>query len=154
MSRLNTKEVLEIPIITREDYYCLKLPSDKGRDKAIIITSITDEEDKLLDKGESIIIKRGEATFLVEPRNVYCYGAIDFKSGSEDMEVIADMNWFSSCIDIGFPLPGDYNYEKHCCYTTGKKPTYYDTTSPERVAQYCHAFIGKPSKTVIFKIVV
>lgn len=153
MSRLDTNRVFEIPIITREDYYAIKVPSDKGRDKVIIITSLTEEEDKALDKGETIIIERGKHKFLVEHKNIYCYGEIDFTNGSEDMEIISDFNWYgNSGADYGFHIPANYDYEAHRCYSPSRKPMFYDTFSVDRITQYCHAFIGKPKMTIIFKM--
>ena len=124
---------------------------DKTKRKSIIITSITQDEENELDKNHSITIIRGKKKFNINPNDIECYGIIDFHSGSEDMDTIADFNWLDHLSFCGIWVPANYDYEEHCAYSTIKVPKWYDTTRPEIVAQYCHGIIGKPERCVIFK---
>lgn len=131
----------------------MKLPSDRGKTKAVIFTSLTDDEDKALDANLTITIERGNLKCTVSPNAVYAYGEIDFSMDSDDMLVLSDFNWFSFYQDHGFWMPANYDYKNHCCYSPTKKAQWFDTVCPEKVAQYIHGYIGKPKKTLIFKVI-
>lgn len=149
----NTEEkkfIIKLPV--REDYYTIvdKTNIDK-RHESVMISYITEEDEKAIDNGFSIAIKRGNLMFHIDPEDIYCYGDINFANGSKDMDVISSFNWLDHLGLRGICVPANYNYNKHECKSINKKPMWYDTTKPEVVAKYAHAFIGKPKLTIIFR---
>lgn len=115
--------------------------------------SITEEDEKNLDKG-SLHAIRGDKEFFILSNNVICYGEIDFSNYSEDLDVISNMDWLDHLTLRGVIVPSDYNYEEHCCYPPGKYIRYYDTTNPAIVTKYAHACLGKPERCCIFKQII
>ena len=119
---------------------------------SIVMTSLTDAEDKALDNGHEITVERGELTFKLNPNIIYYYGNLDFTSGSYDMLELSDLAWLEKYEDYGFWLPGDYDYKTHTALARNGKPTYYDTICMDKILQYVHACLGKPKNVVIFKL--
>lgn len=147
MSKSNTKQI-QLPI--RKDYYDITSFIRKGYRVAVVMTSLTEKEELAIDDGKTIQLDRGNCTFYVGPKDVYCYGEINFHNHSEDMDVISEFPWFNTYEDHGVCIPARYNYETHTAKTENKLQ-WFDTTRPERIAQYAHGFIGKPKRTIIFK---
>lgn len=146
----NTKKVINLPV--RNDYY--SLVSKKRLNKhseCVVMSFITEKEEKLIDEGHSIRIKRGNISFIIKPEDIYCYGIIDLHHGSEDMDVISTFNWLDHLNMLGVCVPANYNYNTHTCVSDIKKVQWYDTTKCDVLAQYAHGFIGKPERTIIFR---
>lgn len=137
----------------RKDYYTLLSLTKKGFRYGVIVTSLTDKEEDAIDRGDTITIERGNCTFTISPKDIYVYGEIDFNNKSEDMSVIADLNWFATYEDYGMCMPANYDYKTHSARSPFNIPQWIDTTCCEKAAQYAHGFIGKPKRTVIFKSV-
>lgn len=115
------------------------------------MTSITEKEEKLLDANKTIQITRGNREFIIEPTNIICYGEIDYSNSSEDLDFIAQLDWYKTNSFCGFIMPSEYNYEDHTVTADIKGGRRFDTTQCDLVAQYAHGCIGKPKRTVIFK---
>lgn len=123
----------------------------KVENENIIITYLTDKEEKALDNTGIVVLERGEHKFVVDKTSKPIYGPIDFHRGSDDYAVIETMDWLNHITGQGIIVPSDYNYDEHCCYSLIKRVRSYDTTNPAIVAQYMHGCLGKPEKTIIFK---
>lgn len=122
----------------------------KVETELIIMIPISEKEELALDKG-LLVTNRDGFQFTIDKSTVICYGEIDFHDGSDDFNVIQDMNWLDHLGALGICVPSDYVYEEHCCYSPIKSYRYYDTTNPAVVAQYMHARLGKPQRCCIFK---
>lgn len=116
----------------------------------IIMIPISEKEEEALDEGILSTTRNG-FTFTIESKDVICYGEIDLHTGSDDFNVIKDMNWLGHLQGLGLCVPADYNYDEHCCNSPIKQYRYYDTTNPAVVAQYIHGKLGKPKRCCIFK---
>lgn len=112
---------------------------------------LTQKQEEQLDANETICIIAGESKFYVSPKDVYCYGEIDFSTNSEDLNIIAEFNWFDYINLRGASMVSDYNYEHHVAYSDIKCPRHFDTTRPDVISQYVHGCLGKPKRTIIFK---
>lgn len=117
------------------------------------MSSLTEDEEKRLDNKETIEIIREGTKFTIAPTDVYCYGNIDFHTGSDDYKQLAKFTFLNHLCFCGIWVPADYNYDKHVCYSEIGRPTWYDTTRPEVLAQYVHGILGKPKRTIIFKCI-
>ena len=148
---LNTKQhIIKLPV--REDYYSLVSKKTVSKqNESVVMTYITEAEEKAIDKGKTITLKRGNLKFTIQPSNIYCYGEIDFNNDSEDMDVISTFNWLDHLITRGVCVPSNYDYNKHECISINKRPMWYDTTKCELYAKYVHACLGKPKRCLIFR---
>lgn len=143
-------KTIQMPII--KDYQTLICRTESTSKISVMMTYITEDEEHELDNNRPIIIKRGNITFMVNPQTVYCYGEIDFNTNSEDYKTLATFNWLDHLTDRGIGIPANYNYKTHTCVTPLRQYQYYDTVKPEVVAQYLHGVLGKPERTLIFKL--
>lgn len=150
LDSIEVTHVIKLPV--RKDYYSLiaKKLLNK-RTESVVITYITEKEEKLIDEGKTIEIKRGNCKFVIQPSNIYCYGIIDFHSGSEDSDVISTFTWLDHLITRGVCIPANYNYDKHECISKNKSPMWYDTIKCEDYVRYAHGYLGKPERTLIFR---
>lgn len=119
---------------------------------SVILTSLTEEEEDMLDKDCVIKVERNGMKFRISPDDLIAYGEIDFSTGSDDYNTIQDFAYLDHLGMLGKSVPARYNYREHCTYAEpGKRYQTYDTTDPAILAQYAHAFIGKPERSIIFK---
>lgn len=137
-----------IQFTTNLPYYIISCHSDR-RVTSIIMTSITKAEEELLDIQRYIDIVRGNMKFNITLDSTHYYGNIDFSNNSEDMRIIAGANWFKT-LPQGKVIPANYDYKTHSAETDINCYRWYETFKPELIAQYAHAVIGKPKRTIIF----
>lgn len=117
-----------------------------------MITEITEQDENDLDANKPITLVRGTKSFTIEPSSVYCYGEIDFSSGSEDLEVISTFTWLDHRVLRGIVIPSNYDYDNNVIMADNDGIIrYYDTVRPEKVAKYFHGRLNKPQRTIIFK---
>ena len=133
------------------EIYTISSHIEGKKGTTVVMTSITEDEEKELDKGNTICVLRGGFKVTINPDDIYCYGIIDFHDDSEDMDIMADFDWLSHLRFGGVYVPANYDYDKHCAYSDINVARRYDTFRPEIVAQYVHGIIGKPERTVIFR---
>lgn len=126
-------------------------PSNKRDRSSVIISHITLDEEKKLDSGDHIIIKRGDLSFVISPDDLYCYGEIDFTDESEDLDTIDGFDWFNHLTFSGYHTPNDYDYESHTCISPLPFYRTRETFHPADAVQYLHGFLGKPKRTIIFR---
>lgn len=141
-----------MPIIP--DYQTLICRTINSKEQhSVIMAPISEQEEAKFEKYGVINLKRGNLKFIIEAKDVYCYGEIDFSNGSDDMETIASFNWLDFMIERGVSVPANYHYEDHSCLTDGDDYKTYDTTKPEVVAKYKHGVLGKPARVIIFRYI-
>ena len=111
----------------------------------VIITPISEEEEKLIDDNKTITIERDNIKFAVSKKNIYGYGHIDFSNNSKDREDIDNFNFLNNLDFGGYPIDA-FDYDKGVF--TGN---WYATWSPFVVCQLMHAHLGKPNRVCIFR---
>ena len=134
-----------------QDYYILISRTNTGRKEQVIMTYITEEEEQKLDEGKELILKRGNASFQVHGNNIYCYGKVDFREGSNDCKQIATFTFLDYLELKGIALPSDYHYDTHECYSPLKSHRWYETWRPDVLARYAHGCLNKPERIVLFR---
>lgn len=117
----------------------------KRGERPVIITAISEEEEKRIDDNETITIERDKAKFTVSKKNIYGYGHIDFSNNSNDKEDINHFNFLDTLDFGGYPI-NVIDYDKGIF--TG---SWYATWSPFNVCQLMHAYLGKPERVCIFR---
>lgn len=120
--------------------------------KDIIMTHISEEEEKALDDGKDIMIRRGKLRVKVPKDKVYAYGEIDFKTGSEDYETLEGMNWLNTMELCGVHILSNYDYKNNIARSDIRGGRWYDTTNVAQVCQFKHGQLGKPKRTIIFRL--
>lgn len=114
----------------------------------IVMTFLTEEAERSLDKGMQVSLVRDDKTFIVTSKNAYCYGKIDFNDDSDDYD---NLEWVLPELDEPIEVPTDYDFEKHVCRSPVRRYRSIKTLDIVRCAQYKYAMLGKPDKVVIFK---
>ena len=148
-SKTNT---YEIPMPIRSDYFNIITVKDKVSCKHVLITYLTEEEERKIDAGLTISIVRGNAKFRISKRDVYFYGVMDFNQGSDDFTIIDNSPILDDLGLQGKCIPSDYDFANHTCYSPIKYYRYYESWSPAFVFQYYYAMLGKPERALIFRI--
>lgn len=140
-----------VKVLTGLPYRVIASHFDKNSKMSIIITAITEENEKEIDAGHTIRLTRGNTIFTIEPNNVLCYGVIDFNTNSSDMDMIKSFDWISKISQNSVTIPSNYDYKNHCAYSDLTSYRWFDTYNTTLVVQYSHGVIGKPKRTIIFK---
>lgn len=159
MSNIDSKiRMFTTPCIKDFSYLYIVRPFEKGNGELrCIITYLTDIEEKLLDSGETITIKRKSITrdqhdiyFVVDPNNCFGYGDLKFDNSNNDLNNMEKLDWFRRYyVDIF--IPTNYNYENHTVTSDIKGGRYYDTSNPKIFLPFMHGCLNKPEKVVIFR---
>lgn len=124
---------------------------NKTQIESVIMIPITEKEEQELDNGVLHYV-RENIDIVIDSKSKPIYGEIDFHTNSDDYKVLETMDWLDYITLCGIHVPANYNYEEHCCYSPIRRYKTYDTVNPAVVAQYKHAFIGKPQRVCIFKL--
>lgn len=108
---------------------------------------LTQDEEDEIDEGNTIILRRGSCTFCVSKNNIFAYGAIDYDD-DDDLDIIADKTWFDTGSMFGVKVAANYDYN------TNKMEIkrWYDTTDPVAICRFKHGQLGKPERSIIFRI--
>ena len=88
--------------------------SEESHSEEVADSSISKEEEDLLDEGKDIKIDRGNRTFTVQAKKLYCYGEVDFNNGSNDLAEINTFNFLEHLDSFtGACICSDYDYKNH-----------------------------------------
>jgi len=116
----------------------------------VMMTYITNNEEKTLDKSHKIKLVRNDSTFEINSDNILAFGNVDLHTGTDDYEGINEIIDFNDIVHV----PANYNYDNHTCTVPYDVKGYrtYETNNIAAMAQYAHGKLGKPKKVVIFEI--
>lgn len=134
---------------TIKGYQSLTCHIDGRKQTSIIMTYISEKEERQLDKGNTIQIHRDNLTFILGNSNVFYYGNIDFNTGSDDYEKLYDAFYDYDY----YTIPLDYDYIEHVCRSPTKMYRTIESNDFAKLAQYRHGVLGKPEKVVIFRYI-
>lgn len=122
-----------------------------------VITSLTDEEEKQLDNGETITIKRPsgcadehDVYFVINPKDCYGYGDLKFDGSNNDLKDIEILDWFRKYY-VKIFVPSEYDYNTHTVTSDLRTGRWFDTSNPKTFLPYMYACLDKPDKVVIFR---
>lgn len=134
-----------------QDYHILISRIDTNHREQVIMTYITEEEEQKLDESKELVIERGNMIFQVHHNNIYCYGEVNFKEGSDDCKQIATFNFLDYLGWKGVMLPSDYHYDTHECHSPFTSYRWYETWQPDVLARYAHGCLNKPERIILFR---
>lgn len=139
------------PCLSNCPYMFIVRPNDPGNGNIrVIMTSITEDEEKALDSRKSLRLKRGKLSFYVDPDFCLAYGDVDLSPNSKDTLELDKADWFSRLYVRHF-MPSEYDYETHSMISDIRGGRWYDTSNIKTFMPYLYACIGKPKKIIIFK---
>ena len=137
-----------------KDYHILSKHVDDKKNKILIcMTYIDSDEEKILDENKLLHIVRGNTTFDIDSRFVYCYGNVNFTTGSPDYNIIENFSFLDYLGCVGLKIYSNYDYKNHVCTSPIDRCLWTETWNPAEVAQYAHGVLGKPNKIVLFKLI-
>lgn len=116
----------------------------------VIMTSITEEEETLLDRGKTIVVKRNKVEFTINPNLCFAYGELDLSPNSDTIKLFSEIDWFRNLYIRHF-LFSDYDYEHHTVTSDIRGGRWYDTSNISKYLPYLYACLNKPKRIAIFK---
>lgn len=135
-----------------ENYHILTKHKTVAGISQTIMIPITEEEEIAIDNIDKEVLRfdRGERTFSVTMKDVYCYGEINFadKDTINRLESLTFLDYLGA---VGKHIFSNYNYVNHTCSSPKKYPLWTETFSKVLVAKYAHGCLGKPNRVLIFK---
>ena len=129
----------------------LARPNDPGNGNIrVVMIEISEEEERQLDSGKSLLLQRGELSFNVDPNLCLGYGELDLSPNSDDCIKIDKGDW-DRRLYIRHFMPSKYDYETHTVTSTIKGGGWYDTSRALTYLPYLYACMNKPKRVCIFK---
>ena len=120
----------------------------------IVMTSISESEEKELLEKECIYIKRGKFEFKVLLSLTYLLGDCDLSPESETLNILEKSNWLNKLYVQHF-IPSNYDFNNHLALSNEfdrmHRWTDYDTCNPKIFVPFLWNTINRPTKVVIFK---
>lgn len=112
---------------------------------------ISEQEEKSIDdiKDSTLKFRRGDISFSVKMKNIYCYGEVDF-TNKEDLNQIDSFDFLDHLGSSGIYIWSQYNYKTHSCKAPNRKLLWTETWRPSVVAQIAHGYLGKPQRILLF----
>ena len=118
--------------------------------RTVLMSYLTEDEEKQLDAGNIITITRKDVEghphkFKVSSKSTYGYGEVDLHNGSDDANLVDRFKFLENLDFGGYPIPA-FNYNESILL--GR---WYATWSPLTVCRYAHCKLGKPKRIIIFR---
>lgn len=131
--------------------------------KATIMIPIDESEESMLDdindntssniKNEIFQFNRGNRTFSVSIKDIYCYGNLNFNDDNVIKE-IEEFNFLDYLTFSGIPIRSRYDYITHSCVSIKQKPLWVETWSTLDLVKLAHGYLGKPERILLFKQII
>lgn len=151
MQNSNTPMTHEIPLVSTLSYFILATYKTNKKLTQVIMSKISKEEEDEIDKlrDRTITLERGNRTFIVSAKQIYCYGEVDFNS-QKDLDTIDTFKFLGHLGGVGIHINSNYNYDTHSCSSPKSVPLWAETWIPSFLARYAHGHIGKPKRIILF----
>lgn len=143
--------VVTIPLPIYQNYRILCSSTNDYTIRRTIMIPISEQEEKSIDNIRDSILKfkRGNLSFSVKMKDIYCYGEVDF-TNKDDLNQIDSFDFLDHLDTSGIYIWSRYDYETHSCKTSNKRLLWTETWHPSVVAQIAHGYLGKPQRILIF----
>lgn len=145
----------EIPLPTCSDYFILATNRKNKNAILTIMTAISKEEEEKIDKLKYGVLnlERGDKTFNIEAKDVYCYGEVDLED-EETLDTIDSFKFLNYLEFGGLRIPSRYNYRNHTCRSPRNKILWTETWTPSDIVLIAHGSLGKPERVVLFSKII
>ena len=97
----------------------------------------------------SLHFHRGDRTFSVQMKDVYCYGEVDF-TDKDTLDKINDFKFLDHLEAVGAHVYSNYDYETHSCSSPKEYCLWTETWHPAVLAKMAHGYLGKPQRILLF----
>lgn len=154
MLNLNSA-VRQIPLPIYSNYYILCSNNSNIGIKFTIMIPIDEKEEKLIDNIDRNVLQfhRGDRTFSVSMRDIYCYGECDF-TDKDTLNKIEKFKFLDFLGEVGVHIYSNYDYKTHSCSSPKRHPLWTETWNPAKLAKMAHGYLGKPKRILLFEQIV
>lgn len=150
MSNLDS-EVYQIPLPIYPDFHILSKNISSFGTKFTVMIPINEEEEKLIDNIDTSTLSfhRGNRSFSVSMKDIYCYGEIDFED-EDTLNQISEFKFLDYLGEVGIHIYSRYNYKTHSCSSPKCYCLWTETWNPAELAKMAHGYLGKPKRILLF----
>ena len=140
-----------IPLPISPHYRILNSRKIRSEIKSTIMIPINKNEELLIDNidKQTLHFHRGNRTFSVQMRDIYCYGEVDFND-KNTLDKINNFNFLDYLEEKGVTIYSNYDYETHSCSSPEKYCLWTETWHPAVLAKMAHGYLGKPKRILLF----
>lgn len=133
------------------DYRILNINKSVLGTKRTIMIPIDEEEENLIDNIDKsvLIFHRGNRSFSVSMKDIYCYGEVDFND-SNTISKIEKFKFLNYLIDVGIRIYSRYDYNTHSCSSPIRNALWAETFNCATLAKMAHGYLGKPKRILLF----
>ena len=112
---------------------------------------IDENEEMLIDNIDKKILNfnRGDRTFSVQMKDIYCYGEVDF-TDKDTLDKINDFKFLDYLEEAGVRICSNYDYETHSCSSPKRYCLWTETWHSAVLAKIAHGYLGKPKRILLF----
>ena len=84
--------------------------------KLTVMIPIDEYEEKLIDNIDKLTLTfhRGNRSFSVKMKDIYCYGEVDFED-EDTLNQIKEFKFLDYLGEVGVHIYSRYNYKTHSC---------------------------------------
>ena len=119
--------------------------------KSTVMIPIDEDEELLIDNidKQTLHFHRGNRTFSVQMKDIYCYGEVDF-TDKDTLDKINDFKFLAHLEEVGVRIYSNYAYETHSCSSPKRCCLWTETWNPAVLAKMAHGYLGKPKRILLF----
>ena len=140
-----------IPLPIYHHYRILNNRKVCSETKSTIMIPINEDEELLIDNidKQTLHFHRGNRTFSVQMRDIYCYGEVDF-TDKDTLDKINNFNFLDHLEIVGACIYSNYDYKTHSCVSPKRYCLWTETWHPAVLAKMAHGYLGKPKRILLF----
>lgn len=144
-----------IPLPISPNYRILNNNRSNIGNRTTIMIPIDENEEKLIDNigKETLHFNRGNRSFSVQMKDIYCYGEVDFND-KETLDKIEEFNFLDHLGAVGVHIYSGYDYKSHSCTSSISRCMWTETWSPAHLAKMAHGYLGKPQRILLFNQII
>lgn len=141
----------QIPLPIYPNYHILSRNKSGILKKEIIMIPIDEKEEEEIDNigDEMLVFHRGNRSFSISMRNIYCYGEVDF-TNQETVNQINAFKFLDYLGIVGVHIYSRYDYKTHSCSSPKRHCLWTETWNPAELAKMAHGYLGKPKRILLF----
>lgn len=112
---------------------------------------IDENEEKLIDNIDkhTLTFHRGDRTFSVSMKDIYCYGEVDFED-EDILNRISKFKFLDYLGAVGVHIYSGYDYKTHSCSSPKSCCLWTETWNPAELAKMAHGYLDKPKRILLF----
>ena len=119
--------------------------------KSTVMIPIDEDEELLIDNidKQTLHFHRGDRTFSVQMKDVYCYGEVDF-TDKDTLDKINTFNFLDHLETVGAYIYSNYDYKTHSCTSPKRNYLWAESWDTLELTKMAHGYLGKPKRILLF----